>query len=107
MADQTTPPIVNLDSVNEAGDVITEEIFITAANGNNYDIRNFCIGVTLFEDVFSKKTTFELDTKFDGVTTANFSTDRLFEKTSFQPPGITKRFNSSYKLEELETVDDQ
>ena len=53
MADQTTPPIVNLDSVNEAGDVITEEIFITAANGNNYDIRNFCIGVTLFEDVFS------------------------------------------------------
>ena len=54
MADQTTPPIVNLDSVNEAGDVITEEIFITAANGNNYDIRNFCIGVTLFEDVFSR-----------------------------------------------------
>lgn len=53
MADQTTPPVVNLDSANEAGDVITEEIFITAANGNHYDIRNFCLGVTLFEDVFS------------------------------------------------------
>lgn len=53
MADQTTPPVVNPDNLNEAGDVITEEIFITAANGNNYDIRNFCIGVTLFEDIFS------------------------------------------------------
>lgn len=53
MAETTEPQNVNLDNVNEAGDVITEEIFITAADGKNYDIRNFCLGVTLFEDMFS------------------------------------------------------
>lgn len=53
MAEIITEPIGNVESVNEAGDVITEEIFITAANGNDYDIRNFCLSVTLFEDMFS------------------------------------------------------
>jgi len=81
----------------------SEGIF-NVASGESISILKL---IKQFEDVFSKKTTFVLDTKFDGVTTANFSTDRLFEKTGFQPPGITKRFNSSYKLEELETVDDQ
>ena len=51
----STPPqeIENKENLNEAGDVITEEITITTSEGISFDIKNFCLGVTLFEDIFS------------------------------------------------------
>lgn len=51
----TTPPqeIDNAENLNEAGDVITEEITITTSEGVQFDVKNFCLGVTLFEDIFS------------------------------------------------------
>lgn len=51
----TTPPqeVENIENLNEAGDVITEEVIITTAEGVSFDIKNFCLGVTLFEDIFS------------------------------------------------------
>ena len=81
----------------------SEGIF-NVASGESISILEL---IQKFEDAFSKETTFGLETNFDGVTTANFSIQKLFEETSFHPPGIKKRLTSSYKLEELESVDDQ
>lgn len=51
----STPPqeVENTENLNEAGEVITEEIIITTAEGVSFDIKNFCLGLTLFEDIFS------------------------------------------------------
>lgn len=44
---------VNPNFLSEPGDVITEQILITDSEGNTIDIRNFTMGVVLYEDVFS------------------------------------------------------
>jgi len=44
---------INLEHINEPGDVITEAIVITKDNGDSYNIANFCIETVLFEDIFS------------------------------------------------------
>lgn len=44
---------VNLEHINEPGDVITEAISVTNANGDAFDITNFCVETVLFEDIFS------------------------------------------------------
>ena len=41
------------ENVNEAGDVITETLRVRAADGTTIDISNFCIDLTLYEDMFS------------------------------------------------------
>jgi hypothetical protein len=41
------------ENLNEPGDVITETLSIRTALGQDVDIKNFCIGLTLFEDMFS------------------------------------------------------
>lgn len=44
---------INLEHINEPGDVITEAIVITKDNGDTFGIANFCIETVLFEDIFS------------------------------------------------------
>lgn len=46
-------PAVDAENLNEAGDVITEEIIITNDRGQSVDIRAFCMSVVLYEDIFS------------------------------------------------------
>ena len=49
-----TPSVnIDLEHINEAGDVITETIAITNGNGVSFDISNFCVETVLFEDIFS------------------------------------------------------
>jgi len=41
------------ENVNEPGDVITETLSIRTTAGEDVNISNFCISLTLFEDIFS------------------------------------------------------
>jgi len=53
MTAPTKPIIKDPDNLNEPGDVITETLTIRTAAGENVNISNFCITLTLFEDLFS------------------------------------------------------
>lgn len=46
----TTP---SPEHITAAGDVFFDELFITTVNGQQVDLKNFCIQLTLYEDVFS------------------------------------------------------
>ena len=41
------------EQLKAAGDVLTEEIFLTLGNGEQIDIKNFAVEFNLYEDVFS------------------------------------------------------
>lgn len=41
------------ETPSAAGDVFCDELFITTVNGQQIDLKNFCMQLTLYEDVFS------------------------------------------------------
>ena len=52
MADGTQTPI-DKEVINEAGDVITEAIFISTYSGQKFDLSAYALSTTLYEDMFS------------------------------------------------------
>lgn len=44
---------IDKEIINEAGDVITEMIFITTATGQKFDLAPFALSTTLYEDMFA------------------------------------------------------
>ena len=43
----------SVENVQTAGDVFFDEMFITTVNGQQIDIKNFCVQMNLYEDIFS------------------------------------------------------
>ena len=95
-------PRVDPNLINEAGDVITEAVTVTTQDGYVFDVSNFCLGITLFEDIFSNVMVGEalfMDS-------ANLITKVPFQgiefiTISYRTPSFVERIAKSFKVTSL------
>jgi hypothetical protein len=100
MTDQTqTPPPLDPNFLSEPGDVITEQMVITASDGRSFDVSNFVVETVLVEDVFANVLTGHV-VLLDSANLVNIipleGTEYL--TFSFRTPSFTETISKSFQI---------
>lgn len=93
---------VNPNFVSEPGDVITEQMIITATDGRVFDVSNFVMETILYEDVFSnvlKGSVMLLDSA-DLINKISLAGTEYIT-FSFRTPSFTEKVSKSFKITSL------
>lgn len=95
----------NIESLNEPGDVIVEQLVITNAAGVKLDVKNFCTTLSLFEDIFSNVlmgTALFADSN-NLISKIPFKGDEYIT-ISYRTPGFTEKIAKSFYITKVNDV---